>query len=85
MNTLPKFVVVDERNLISHFEKGYEILHSFQSSWTGTRNVNGTMMNNSFHLNDMPVKEIQAKFVLKRGPQAEVLFGDKSENKPANT
>ena len=75
-----KFELVRENSLIDMLEKGYEIIHSYQQTWTNTQRLNGHVLNNSFDIDNFPVTQTETVFVMKATPAAQTLFGKKDEN-----
>ncbi len=75
-----KFVEIHSYQLVEYLNKGYEIVTSHQETYTSSRNIHGHFMNNPISLNDVPVVETQTKYVMKRGPSAEVLYGSSNNN-----
>lgn len=86
MNNMPKFAKVAAWDVIQYLEKGYEIIAQHQEAYKdNTSTMNGTFMGNSVNLTGLPTVSMQTYYVMKRGAAAEVLYGEKNENKPANT
>lgn len=71
-----KFVMIHASQLVEFLNKGYEIVTSYEETYTSTRFINGYFMNNPISITDFPVSEVMTKYVLKRSPNAEVLYGE---------
>jgi len=93
-----KYEIIDPFQINEYAKKGYEFVtlytdyyHSGGGTMTSSGSINGTLNGANVNLNlQMPVGQSggmnkTTKFLMKLTPQAEVLFGDRNENKPAST